>query len=183
MSLTLHAAQPSTAGRGLLAPDLSVTASRTPYLELDLDRISDIRLMLEVPSTVRAAGLLTSEVTASLTQLADEIELAASAGDLIRYLDADRRFHVELIAVLDNPTLTDLVDRLRRQTRLFGLDALVKSGRLVTSAQEHHTLLATLRRLLGDAAELAAMGERARLLAHPFAGRRIAAKIRELAAG
>ncbi len=45
------------------------------------------------------------------------------------------------------------------------------------------TLLATLRRLLGDAAELAAMGERARLLAHPFAGRRIAAKIRELAAG
>ena len=117
--------------------------------ERDLDRISDIRLMLEVPSTVRAAALLTPQVTASLARLADEIELAASAGDLIRYLDADRRFHVELIAVLDNPPLTDLVDRLRRQTRLFGLDALVRSGRLVTSAQEHHTLLATLRS--GDA--------------------------------
>src|SRR5579859_6219954 len=46
--------------------------------ELDLDRISDIRLMLEVPSTVRAAALLTPEVTASLARLADEIELAAS---------------------------------------------------------------------------------------------------------
>jgi len=32
---------------------------------------------------------------------------------------------------------------------LFGLEALVKSGRLVTSAREHHTLLATLRS--GDA--------------------------------
>ena len=117
--------------------------------ELDLDRISEIRLLLEVPSTVRAAARLTPEVTASLAGLADEIELAASQGDLIRYLDADRRFHVELIAVLDNPTLTGLVDRLRRQTRLFGLDALVKTGRLVTSAQEHHTLLATLRS--GDA--------------------------------
>jgi DNA-binding GntR family transcriptional regulator len=118
--------------------------------ELDLDRISEIRLLLEVPSTVRAATLLTPEVTASLARLADEIERAASEGDLIRYLDADRRFHVELIALLDNPPLTDLVDRLRRQTRLFGLDALVKSGRLVASAQEHHTLLATLR--TGDAA-------------------------------
>jgi DNA-binding GntR family transcriptional regulator len=118
--------------------------------ELDLDRISEIRLLLEVPSTVRAATLLTPEVTASLARLADEIERAASEGDLIRYLDADRRFHVELIALLDNPPLTDLVDRLRRQTRLFGLDALVKSGRLVASAQEHHTLLATLQ--TGDAA-------------------------------
>jgi DNA-binding GntR family transcriptional regulator len=117
--------------------------------ELDLDRISDIRLMLEVPSTVRAAALLTPGMTASLTLLADEIEQAASGGDLIRYLDADRRFHVELIALLDNPTLTDLVDRFRRHTRLFGLDALVKSGHLVTSAREHHTLLATLRS--GDA--------------------------------
>jgi DNA-binding GntR family transcriptional regulator len=117
--------------------------------ELDLDRISEIRLLLEVPSTVRAAALLTPSMTASLARLADEIEQAASQGDLIRYLDADRRFHVELIAVLDNPTLTDLVDRFRRQTRLFGLDALVKSGRLVTSAREHHTLLAMLRS--GDA--------------------------------
>jgi DNA-binding GntR family transcriptional regulator len=117
--------------------------------ELDLDRISEIRLLLEVPSTVRAAALLTPSMTASLARLADEIEQAASQGDLIRYLDADRRFHVELIAVLDNPTLTDLVDRFRRQTRLFGLDALVKSDRLVASAQEHHTLLAMLRS--GDA--------------------------------
>ncbi len=117
--------------------------------ELDLDRISEIRLLLEVPSTVRAAALLTPAVTASLGRLAGEIEQAASMGDLIRYLDADRRFHVELIAVLGNPALTDLVDRFRRQTRLFGLDALVRSGRLVTSAQEHHTLLATLQS--GDA--------------------------------
>ena len=31
--------------------------------------------------------------------------------------------------------------RLRRQTRLFGLDDLVAAGRLVESAQEHHALL------------------------------------------
>jgi DNA-binding GntR family transcriptional regulator len=117
--------------------------------ELDLDRISEVRQLLEVPSTVRAAALLTPASTAVLAELADEIEKAASDGDLIRYLDADRRFHVELISLLDNPPLTDLVDRFRRQTRLFGLDELVKTGRLVNSAQEHHTLLATLQ--AGDA--------------------------------
>ena len=56
-----------------------------------------------------------------------------------------RRFHVELISTLENPRLTDLVDRMRRQTRLFGLNDLVQSGRLVASAREHHELLDLLR--------------------------------------
>jgi DNA-binding GntR family transcriptional regulator len=60
---------------------------------------------------------------------------------------------VELISTLDNPRLTDLVDRLRRQTRLFGLNDLVQSGRLVASAREHHELLDLLR--AGDAAATA----------------------------
>ena len=53
---------------------------------------------------------------------------AAARGDLIDYLDSDRRFHVLLISQLGNSRLTDLVDRLRRQTRLFGLVALAESG-------------------------------------------------------
>jgi DNA-binding GntR family transcriptional regulator len=113
--------------------------------ETDLDQISQIRLMLEVPSTASAAAVLTPEKFEMLARVADEISGAASRGDIIRYLDADRRFHVELTATLGNPRLTDLVDRFRRQTRLFGLDDLARSGRLNASAQEHHELLVTLR--------------------------------------
>src|ERR1700736_5796567 len=87
--------------------------------ESDLDQISQIRLMLEVPATVEVARIISDGVLNELAATADEIVAAAARGDLIDYLDCDRRFHVELISVLGNDRLTELVDRLRRQTRLF----------------------------------------------------------------
>ena len=50
-----------------------------------------------------------------------------------------------LISQLGNDRLTDLVDRMRRQTRLFGLVALAESGVLVSSAEEHHMLIEAMR--------------------------------------
>jgi DNA-binding GntR family transcriptional regulator len=123
--------------------------------EADLDQISQIRLLLEVPTMATVALSITPAALDAIAPMADAIEEAAAQGDLIAYLDSDRRFHVELISTLDNPRLTDLVDRLRRQTRLFGLNDLVQSGRLVASAREHHELLDLLR--AGDAAATAEM--------------------------
>lgn len=117
--------------------------------EADLDQISRIRLLLEVPTMAEVARTIAPAALDALTPLADAIEDAAARGDLIGYLDADRQFHVELIATLANPRLTDLVDRLRRQTRLFGLNDLIIAGRLGASAHEHHELLDLLR--AGDA--------------------------------
>jgi DNA-binding GntR family transcriptional regulator len=113
--------------------------------EEDLDEISQIRLLLEVPTTATIGARLTPELVVSLERIAGAIEQAAERGDLIDYLDSDRRFHVELIAGLGNPRLTELVDRMRRQTRLFGLNDLVASGRLLASAHEHRELLETLQ--------------------------------------
>jgi len=117
--------------------------------ESDLDQISQIRLLIEVPTTVAAAGALTAENFEHLAGIASEITASAGSGDIISYLDADRRFHLELIATVGNQRLTDLVDRLRRQTRLSGLHNLARTGRLVASADEHHQILAALR--AGDA--------------------------------
>jgi len=113
--------------------------------EVDLDEVSQIRLLLEVPSTVQVAKIIEAEVLDELSVIADTIVTAAAQGDLIHYLDSDRRFHVLLISQLGNNRLTDLVDRMRRQTRLFGLVALAESGVLVSSAQEHHDLIEAMR--------------------------------------
>jgi DNA-binding GntR family transcriptional regulator len=113
--------------------------------DADLDQISHIRLLLEVPSTVEVARIVSPEVLELMSEIADEIVTAADRGDLIEYLDSDRRFHVELISQLGNDRLTELVDRLRRQTRLFGLDRLVETGRLVASAEEHNQLIDAMR--------------------------------------
>jgi DNA-binding GntR family transcriptional regulator len=113
--------------------------------EKDLDEISHIRLLLEVPTTVEVAQIIAPQILQRLSRIADDIVAAATRGDLIDYLDTDRRFHVELISQLGNARLTELVDRLRRQTRLFGLDQLVETGRLVASAREHNQLIDAMR--------------------------------------
>jgi DNA-binding GntR family transcriptional regulator len=111
----------------------------------DLDNIAQIRLLIEVPTIAQVAALLTPAQFDQLAVAARAIERAAADGDVLQYLDADRRFHVELISALGNARLTDLVDRLRRQARLFGLRDLARSGRLVASAREHQALLGLLR--------------------------------------
>lgn len=113
--------------------------------DADLDEISQIRLLVEVPTTVQVARSIGEEVLERLDGLAGAIVAAAERGDLIDYLESDRLFHLELISQAGNSRLTDLVDRLRRQTRLYGLDALVESGRLVASAREHESLLEAMR--------------------------------------
>lgn len=111
----------------------------------DLDNIAQIRLLIEVPTISQIASQLTPARFEELTVAAGAIEQAAAEGDVLQYLDADRRFHVELISAIGNARLTDLVDRLRRQARLFGLKDLAKSGRLMGSAREHRALLETLK--------------------------------------
>jgi DNA-binding GntR family transcriptional regulator len=111
----------------------------------DLDDIAQIRLLLEVPTISQVAPLLTPASFEKLAAAAGAIERAAEDGDILEYLDADRRFHVAVISAIGNARLTDLVDRLRRQARLFGLKDLARSGRLMASAHEHMMLLDMLR--------------------------------------
>jgi DNA-binding GntR family transcriptional regulator len=113
--------------------------------EEDLDNIAQIRLLIEIPTISQVAPRLTPARFEKLDVAAQAIEQAAADGDILEYLDADRRFHVELISAIGNARLTDLVDRLRRQARLFGLKDLAKSGQLMASAHEHRILLDKLR--------------------------------------
>jgi DNA-binding GntR family transcriptional regulator len=101
-------------------------------------------MLVEIPTVAYVASRLTPARFEELAVAAEAIERAAADGDILEYLDADRRFHVELISAIGNARLTDLVDRLRRQARLFGLKDLAKSGRLLASAREHRTLLGML---------------------------------------
>jgi DNA-binding GntR family transcriptional regulator len=66
------------------------------------------------------------------------------AGDLIAYVEADTRFHLGLLALAGNAHLVEVVGDLRGRSRLYGLTALVKAGRLLASAQEHLELLDAL---------------------------------------
>jgi DNA-binding GntR family transcriptional regulator len=109
----------------------------TEISEADLDQITQIRQLLEPTAAAEAVPRIAAGELESLRELASAIVDAAAAGDLVSYIGADHEFHLRLLAAAGNHRLVRIVDDLRAQTRLYGLSALVASGRLVDSAQEH----------------------------------------------
>ena len=125
----------------------------TELSDRDLDELTELRMLIEVPTTASLAGRLSRSDLAELRGLAARIESAAAAGDLIAYLEADREFHLTLLGHSGNRHLVDLVASLRSRARLYGLDRLADTGRLVNSAREHVTLVDLLERGDAQAAE------------------------------
>lgn len=125
----------------------------TTMTDKDLDDLAAIRLLIEPPVMHAVAANITEEAFAELTALADACARGAAEEDLAEYLAHDRSFHARVLSYADNPQLTELATSLRLRTRLYGIAALARQGRLVASAQEHHELIRLLRDRDGAGAE------------------------------
>lgn len=131
----------------------------TELSEKDLDDLSELRALVEVPTVRRiaeagvAAGLLEE-----LRPLAAAIEDAAERGDLITHVAADMEFHLKLLALAGNPHLVETVRSLRARSRIYGLRSLAARGELVPSAHEHAQLVDLVA--AGDAAAAEALMDR-----------------------
>jgi DNA-binding GntR family transcriptional regulator len=114
--------------------------------DAELDQITEIRGLLEIPVVSSLAGKLSASQLDSLHALALSIVDSAARSDLAGYLEADTTFHQTLLGFGGNPMLVEMITDLRNRTRLFGLDTLVHSGRLIESAAEHVELVELLRK-------------------------------------
>ena len=131
-----------------------------PLSDTDLDEVYQLRLLLEVPAMVQLAERGIAAERERLIGLAEDIERAAAARDVIRFLETDRAFHLELLALQGNRRLVSIVANLRDQTRLYGLKMLAQQDKLGASAAEHRRLLSAID--AGDA-ELVSQLTRAHL--------------------
>lgn len=121
----------------------------TELSERDLDELTQIRELIEVPTVAGLAGPAHLASFGRIRPVAEEIVAAAERGDLLAYIDADLRFHVELLSLAGNAHLVEVVRDLRARARLYGLSQLAQRGTLVDSAREHLQLLDLLS--AGDA--------------------------------
>jgi DNA-binding GntR family transcriptional regulator len=121
--------------------------------EADLDEISELRLMLEVPAMRRVVKLANDEQLEALEEVVAAIEAHAQAADVAGFLLSDREFHLGLLELLGNGRLLRLVAQLRDQTRLAGITELAREGNLTASAREHRDILESLRARDADRAE------------------------------
>ncbi|MEU6673942.1 GntR family transcriptional regulator [Streptomyces sp. NPDC046853] len=131
---------------GLLEPVRNRGYRVIPLSEHDLDEVYTMRLLLEVPGTLQAAANAKPDDIARLGVIAEEIERTAREGDVVGFLDADRRFHLGLLELCGNRRLVSTVAAMRDQTRLYGLEALAEQGTLDNSAHEHREILDAITR-------------------------------------
>lgn len=121
-----------------------------PLDDNDRREIYEMRTLLEIPATAGLAGR--QEIIDDFEKfrvIAEEIVTSARGGDLINYLDADRRFHLGLLEFSNNERLVTAIEGLRDQTRQYGLREMTVKGTLVASAEEHLAILDAL--VAGDA--------------------------------
>jgi DNA-binding GntR family transcriptional regulator len=112
--------------------------------DAELDQITELRRLLEVPTVGGLAGAVDRPAVRRLRALADAVSDAARRGDVVAYVEADRELHLALLAEAGNPRLVEMVGRLRDQSRLYGLEQLAADGVLVDSAAEHLRLIDAL---------------------------------------
>jgi DNA-binding GntR family transcriptional regulator len=141
--------------RGFIVPELT---------EHDFDEILQLRLLLEVPAVEKIAGRISAEDVAACSVEVERGKQAARVGNLPRFLEADRDFHLGLLATLGNERLVQMVDNLRDQARLYGRTGIAAPEELVASAEGHERILAALEAGDGRAAreEMTLHLERAR---------------------
>ncbi|MGN6686098.1 MAG: GntR family transcriptional regulator [Actinomycetales bacterium] len=136
------------AKEGLVEPVRNKGFRVTELSDRDLDEITELRSLVEVPTVGAIARRHDAAAVEALRPLADEIVASAEARDLIRYIDYDRRFHLGLLALAGNDHLVETIRDLRARSRLYGLQQLAEAGELTASAREHAALLD--RVLAGD---------------------------------
>jgi len=112
--------------------------------DAELDQITELRRLLEVPTVGELAGAIDRAAIRRLRSLAAALSDAARRGDVVAYVEVDRELHLALLAEAGNPRLVEMVGRLRDQSRLYGLEQLAAEGVLVDSATEHMRLIDAL---------------------------------------
>ena len=117
--------------------------------DAELDQITELRRLLEVPTVRGLAGRLDGRALKDLRRRAQAVRGFATDGDVVGYIEADRDLHLALLSAAGNERLVELVGRLRDQSRLYGLERLAQEGVLVDSADEHLRLIEALES--GDA--------------------------------
>lgn len=123
----------------------------------DLDAIVELRVMIEVATVRGLADAKPPHDLARLRAVAEETERYAAAGDMVAFIARDHELHMGLLALAGNRYVVETVERLRNQTRLYGLQQIGGTPDLIDSAREHTRLI--------DAIEAATVEDAGQLMA------------------
>lgn len=119
----------------------------------DFEALLDTRIMLEVHVARKLAGKIGPEQAEKLRSLFGEVSDLIEQSQIDKLLTIERNFHQGLVAILDNPYLNDMAERIYDLvTRTWYLSFKNRSkSDLASTLQDHLDILEKLEH--GDAEE------------------------------
>ena len=132
------------AAEGLITMKLRRGAYVTEVNRGDLEQIFTILSLLEGQAAKEAATKAQEKDLNELDDMHLRLEKAAADRNLEQFFEVNVRFHERVIAIANNPWLTDVIADLRKVLKLQRKDALSRTGRLQSSLSEHREILKAL---------------------------------------
>jgi DNA-binding GntR family transcriptional regulator len=126
---------------GMVEPVRNKGFRVTELSDAQLDEYSEIRALIEAPAVRKVAETVDPQTIERLRPLAEQVVAAATSGDVLAYIEADRRFHLALLALAGNAHLVEVNRDLRNRSRLYGVPALAERDELAASSRNHIELL------------------------------------------
>lgn len=117
--------------------------------EVEIVEIYHIRAVLEGLAARLATSQLTTQEHAQIQAILDEMDRAARAVDLPRFLNLNREFHDVIWRAAHAPHLLELLVNLYATSQRFRSVSVHLPGRLQQVAEEHHRIAEALA--MGDA--------------------------------
>jgi DNA-binding GntR family transcriptional regulator len=111
----------------------------------DLEEVFELRLLLEVPATLRACELLSKDDLAALDQELAAMDALAGEGDEGAFMAHDKAFHEVILRASGNRRLTTIVSQLRDHVRFRGASTVGRSRDLEAILSEHVAILDALK--------------------------------------
>jgi len=132
------------AAEGIITMKLRRGAYVTEVNRGDLEQIFTILSLLEGQAAKEAATKAQEKDLNELDDMHLRLEKAAADRNLEQFFEVNVRFHERVIAIANNPWLTDVIADLRKVLKLQRKDALSRTGRLQSSLSEHREILKAL---------------------------------------
>jgi len=140
----VRAAIPVLAGEGLVEVQRH-RGARVRVIPLwEAIEITEVRRLLEGLTAARAAERVTPAQAAELEQIIGQMRAAVSAGEPVRYSDANARLHALIREIAAHATATGIIERLRAQLVRHQFALSLVPGRPAVSLAEHERIVAAI---------------------------------------
>lgn len=115
------------------------------FTERDVHEVCEIRELIELAVVNGLARKGTGRSPKRLESALEQQREALKNGDMMEFLEADRRFHLSLGGLTDNRRLRKILENLGDLIHVMGKEGLTRQGRVAEVLEEHQNVVDCLK--------------------------------------